>query len=95
MKEDNYDKKRLLGFLKGLDDSLEKEKVTKPLEIIALGGSAMSLLNLRLKTQDIDLFYRGLDYDTFSKAVERLYPKYSNDIRKLGLLNALMLFFSQ
>jgi len=72
MKEDNYDKKRLLGFLKGLDDSLEKE-------IIALGGSAMSLLNLRLKTQDIDLFYRGLDYDTFSKAVERLYPKYSKD----------------
>lgn len=71
-----YDKQKLIGFLKDLDEALAEEEPDKTIDITVLGGSAMSMLGIRDETHDIDFFYKGLSYDRFSKIVEKLYPKY-------------------
>ena len=76
MVDKTYDKEKLIQFLRDLDEILTNEHLSNPIDIITLGGSAMSLLGFRTKTKDMDFFYRGIDYETFSKAVEKLYGKY-------------------
>ena len=90
MRDLKYNKERLLEFLKDLDDVLLEEKIEQPIDIIAIGGSAMNLLGLRGDTKDIDFFYRGLGYDEFSRIVQKLYDKYNEgdiDYWEDGVMN--------
>lgn len=52
---DEFNKKKFLHFIKKLDENL-----SKPIYIIALGGTALSLINLKDKTKDIDFFMEGI-----------------------------------
>ncbi len=48
----------------------------RPIEIIVVGGSALSLLKLKDRTKDIDLFIRGISYEEFSPILENLKIHY-------------------
>lgn len=52
-----YTRDGFLSFLEKLDKKLDRH-----IYIIALGGTALSLINLKEKTKDMDFFMEGLDY---------------------------------
>ncbi len=55
-------KKDLLNWLKKIDNKLDQ-----PLVLIAIGGTAMTLLNLKESTRDIDFCVEGKNYKRFKK----------------------------
>ena len=59
------DKSRLLDFLAVLDDELSR-KIT----LVAVGGTAMTLLDLKPSTRDIDFTAPGKDYDEFQRVLK-------------------------
>ena len=61
----------LMGFLHDLDNLLDRE-----VEVTAIGGTALELLGLKEETKDIDFFIGGIDYESFSKILDRLSHKY-------------------
>ncbi|MEA2089675.1 MAG: DUF6036 family nucleotidyltransferase [Thermoproteota archaeon] len=61
------DRSRLLDFLEVLDD-----EVSKKITVVAVGGTAMTLLNLKLSTMDIDFTIPDRDYLEFQKALANL-----------------------
>lgn len=69
-----YNKKKLITFLEDLDEKLKGD-----IEIITLGGSALSLLDLKDFTQDIDFFIKGLNYEEMEGILEKLKDKYRRD----------------
>ncbi|MCX6707635.1 MAG: hypothetical protein NT001_05860 [Candidatus Woesearchaeota archaeon] len=66
-----YTKNRLIGFLKDLDARLDQD-----IEIITLGGSALSLLDIKDSTEDIDFFIKGILYVDMENVLDKLKDKY-------------------
>lgn len=62
------DKNDLLGWLKKIDNRL-KDRVT----IIAIGGTAMTLLGLKSSTIDIDFCISSKERDNFKKALDKKF----------------------
>jgi hypothetical protein len=61
----SFDRRRLLDFLEILDDEIEKKII-----IVAVGGTAMALLNLKPSTVDIDFTAPSEDLAEFRKALK-------------------------
>lgn len=62
-----YTKDDFLIFLNKLDIRLKEH-----IFIIALGGTALSLMGLKEKTKDMDFFMEGVDFDYFDSVIEKL-----------------------
>lgn len=60
------DKSKLVEFLKTLD-----EKTTKRITLIAVGGTAMTLLDIKKSTRDIDFTAPTEDYHEFKRILNR------------------------
>jgi hypothetical protein len=60
-----FDKSRLLDFLETLDNEM-----TERITIVAVGGTAMTILNLKTSTIDIDFTVPSSDYQEFEKAFQ-------------------------
>ena len=60
------DKNKLIEFLKALD-----KKTTKRITLIAVGGTAMTLLNIKKSTRDIDFTAPTEDYREFRKVLNK------------------------
>jgi hypothetical protein len=60
------DKSKLVEFLKILD-----QKTTKRITLIAAGGTAMTLLNIKKSTRDIDFTAPTEDYSEFRKILNK------------------------
>jgi hypothetical protein len=70
-----------MEFLEMVDKELKK-----PLELTALGGTAMTLLKLKDSTMDIDLNVDGKEFRDFKKILERLGHGYKIDLYADGLV---------
>lgn len=68
------DKTALLDFLSVLDEDL-----TKKITLIAAGGTAMTLLDLKTSTIDIDFTIPGSDRAEFERALKNNPPGYRVD----------------
>ncbi|MBI2128607.1 hypothetical protein HYU07_00055 [Candidatus Woesearchaeota archaeon] len=60
------DKKKLLGWLSKLDKKLDRK-----MAVIAVGGTAMTLLGLKSSTIDIDLCVSSRDKISFENALDK------------------------
>lgn len=60
------DKNALLDYLAEIDALLSRK-----IMLIAVGGTAMTLLNLKATTRDVDFCLEGEDYELFEKAISR------------------------
>lgn len=74
----DFNKKEFLAFIKRLDEILDK-----PIYIIAIGGSALSLINLKDKTKDMDFFVAGIDFEDFDALIEKVAEKENIPKRKI------------
>jgi hypothetical protein len=61
-----YDKKDLLDFLEIINESL-----TKKITLVAAGGTAMTLLDLKPSTMDIDFTLPSSNWQDFEQALKR------------------------
>lgn len=61
------DKSRLLEFLEVLDNEMSR-KIT----VVAVGGTAMTLLDLKPSTRDIDFTAPEKDYDEFQRVLQNV-----------------------
>lgn len=61
-------RKDLLNWLEKIDSKLKK-KIT----LIAVGGTAMTLLNLKESTIDVDFDVNKEDYDLFKNAIDKTF----------------------
>ncbi len=75
------DKNELLDFLEILDKKLEKQ-----MELIAVGGTAMTLLETKTSTIDIDFEVKPEDYQTLKSGLSILPHGYRVDIFTNGLI---------
>jgi len=64
----SLDKSKLLGFLEELNENLER-KIT----LVAVGGTALTLLGMKASTIDIDFTIPSQDFEEFERA-ERATP---------------------
>jgi hypothetical protein len=71
------DKSRLFDFLDELDQELGRKN--RKVTIIAVGGTAMTLLNLKPSTIDIDFDIPNEDYESVDLAIKMLNPGYRID----------------
>ena len=62
------DKNELLEWLKAVDKKLKKKIV-----LIAVGGTAMTLLGLKSSTRDVDFFIKSEDKKDFEKALDKKF----------------------
>ena len=69
-----YNKEDTLRFFRDLDDLLDRQ-----IEIVAIGGTALTLLNLKKETKDFDFFIGGVNYEEFANILEKLSSKYNLD----------------
>lgn len=69
------DKSRLFDFLEALD-----EEVSKEITVVAVGGTAMTLLDLKTSTIDIDFTIPSGDIPEFKAALDSLQPGYKVDL---------------
>jgi hypothetical protein len=76
------DKGRLFDFLDELDKEFSKKgrKVT----LVAVGGTAMTLLDLKLSTLDVDFTVPGEDYSSVDLVLKMLSPGFKIDIWQDG-----------
>ena len=76
------DMSRLFDFLDELDQELSRKgrKVT----IVAVGGNAMTLLNLKPSTIDVDFTIPSEDYSSVDLALKILSPGFSVDMWQDG-----------
>lgn len=58
------EKNRLLEFLEVLDNEMSRE-----VTVVAVGGTAMTLLDLKPSTRDIDFTAPGKDFDEFERVL--------------------------
>lgn len=75
------DKSRLLDFLAVLDVELHR-KIT----VVAVGGTAMTLLDLKHSTIDIDFNVLSVDHGDFNKALANLSHGFKVDIFIDGMI---------
>lgn len=66
-----FDKSRLLDFLEVVDDIISREIV-----VVAVGGTAMTLLDLKPSTIDIDFTIPSCYHQEFQKAINSLQHGY-------------------
>ena len=76
-----YDKSYLLEFLEGIDPEL-KNKIS----LVAVGGTAMTLLNLKISTIDIDFTAPQFDRNEFERVMKTLEPGVKVDFYTDGLI---------
>jgi hypothetical protein len=76
-----FENKRLLEFLEEVDKILY-QKIT----LIAVGGTAMTLLKLKQSTIDIDFDLSRNEAKAFREALETLKPGFKIDIFEDGLI---------
>src|SRR3989338_3362994 len=76
-----FENKQLLEFLKQVEEELEQE-----IEIIAVGGTAMTLLELKTSTIDIDFNLNHEDKKLFKKALEKIHHGFKIDLYSDGLI---------
>lgn len=74
-----FDKRNLMEFLEEIDNAL-KERI----ELIAVGGTAMTLLGLKPSTIDIDFNLSDRDAGLFSQALRVVPHGYRIDVFKNG-----------
>ena len=75
------DKSRLLDFLEVLDNEMSRE-----ITVVAVGGTAMTLLDLKPSTIDIDFTISGRDYDDFQKVLANLSHGFKVDVWPDGMV---------
>jgi len=75
------DKSVLLGFLEQIDAELNR-KIT----LVAVGGTALTLLDAKSSTIDIDFTLPGEDYDEFQRALRIVPHGYKVDCWKDGMV---------
>jgi len=73
------DREDLLAFLQAVDRELEREIV-----LVAVGGTAMTLLDVKPSTIDIDFTVPGEDYDEFQRALRGVPHGFKIDCWKDG-----------
>lgn len=72
-------KNDLIDWLEKIDKKLERNII-----LIAVGGTALTLLGLKLSTRDVDFCVESKDEEAFKKAVEN--DKFKVDIFKDGYI---------
>jgi hypothetical protein len=65
----------LLELIKELDS-----KLTKQIDLFAVGGTGMTLLDLKASTKDIDFNLKSSDFKEFKKALGKVIHGYQIDI---------------
>ena len=61
------DKSALFGFLEEVDKELDK-----PVTLVAVGGTALTLLDAKPSTRDVDFTLPSVDYVEFNKVLKRI-----------------------
>jgi predicted nucleotidyltransferase component of viral defense system len=77
----HFDKSRLLDFLETLDNEM-----TKRITIVAVGGTAMTILDLKTSTIDIDFTVPSSDYQEFEKALKSVPHGFKVDVWQDGMI---------
>ena len=75
----SLDNTKLLDFLEEIDRELSRKIV-----IVAVGGTAMTLVNAKPSTIDIDFTILGNDYDEFERAKKIVQPGFRVDVFRDG-----------
>ncbi len=73
------DNAKLLDFLGEIDKELARK-----IAIVAVGGTAMTLVNAKLSTIDVDFTIPGEDYDEFERANKIVQPGFRVDAFRDG-----------
>jgi len=76
------DKDRLFDFLDELDKELSKKG--KKVTLVAVGGTAMTLLDLKPSTLDVDFTVPGEDYSSVDLVLKLLSPGFKIDMWQDG-----------
>lgn len=76
-----YDKTYLLDFLEAIDPELKRT-----ISLVAVGGTAMTLLNLKISTIDIDFTAPQPDKSEFERVMKVLEPGVRIDFYTDGLI---------
>jgi len=79
MIKNNVLKEKLLSLIHELDS-----KLSKKINIYAVGGTGMTLLNLKASTKDIDFNLESNDLKEFKKALSKVIHGYDIDIYSNG-----------
>ena len=75
----SLDNTKLLDFLGEIDKELPRRIV-----IVAVGGTAMTLVDAKPSTIDVDFTILSEDYDVFERAKNIVQPGYRMDIFRDG-----------
>ncbi|OQA30566.1 MAG: hypothetical protein BWY55_00847 [archaeon ADurb.Bin336] len=75
MVKEEIPKEPLLTLIREIDSNL-----TKKIDLYAVGGTGMTLLNLKASTKDIDFNLKPNDYDEFKKALGKTIHGYKIDL---------------
>ncbi|MDE1832421.1 MAG: hypothetical protein KGI02_08650 [Thaumarchaeota archaeon] len=75
----SFDNTKLLDFL----DEIEKE-LTRKIVVVAVGGTAMTLLKAKFSTIDVDFTIPDQYYDDFEHAMKIVQP----DFKWIGIMAA-------
>ena len=73
------DNTKLLDFLGEIDGELSRKII-----LVAVGGTAMTLLNTKPSTMDVDFTILGKDYDEFEHVRKILQPGFRVDVFRDG-----------
>ena len=79
--KDNIPKEPLVALIKEIDS-----KLTRKIDLYAVGGTAMTLLDLKASTQDIDFNLKPEDYAEFIKAKDKVVHGYRVDVYQNGAI---------
>jgi phosphorylcholine metabolism protein LicD len=80
------DSSALIDFLKEVDKELSRS-----ITLVAVGGTAMTLLRAKPSTVDIDITLPGVDYEEFQKALRNTPHGFTVDCWKDGIVFSQML----
>lgn len=77
----SLDNTKLLDLLEEIDIELERKTV-----VVAMGGTAMTLLNVKPSTIDVDFTIPDEFYDEFEKAIKAVNPGFRVDLFRGGMV---------
>ena len=80
------DSSALIEFLEEVDKELDRS-----ITLVAVGGTAMTLLRVKASTVDVDFTLPGEDYDEFQKALRNTPHGFTVDCWKDGIVFSQML----
>ena len=75
MVKEDIPKEPLIALIRELDS-----KLTKKIDLYAVGGTGMTLLDLKASTKDIDFNLKPNDFDEFKKALAKTIHGYKIDL---------------